>query len=72
MAFFAGSSSKKTIIVKATNMEEGIEKLSKVFEKMNQKIHNTEDVFEVSISAVLGHTREYCIKDNEYFELKTF
>jgi hypothetical protein len=33
---------------------------------------NEEDVFEVSIMDVLGHTREYNIKDNQYFELKNF
>ena len=69
MPFFEGSNSEKTIIVKANDREEGVAKITSL---LGVGTFNEEDVFEVSIMAVLGHTREYNIKDNQYFELKNF
>ena len=69
MPFFEGRNSEKTIIVNAASQEEAIGKINSV---LGIGTFNEEDVFEVQILAVLGHTCEYHVKDNEYFELKTF
>lgn len=69
MSFFEGSNSEKTIIVKAPSREEAIDKINSL---LGKGTFNEDDVFEVSVLAVLGHTLEYHVKDNQYFELKTF
>ena len=68
MPFFEGSNSEKTIIVKAESQEEAIAKINSV---LGKETFNEADVFEVKVLAILGHTREYYINDNQYFELKT-